>query len=261
MNDNLVTPVDTTLPSSTQNDTLNIITNTPSYHMNDNLVTPADAILPIPTQKIKIKIITRKTVTTSRPLFNRGTGAGGANTNLYGKRFEEKTNNLSRLVNDGYSKYVFHKSYTKSSNNFYYTKTFPDKTITFVTQQAFKKYIITKYNISPPLYPDEAYIIHYNNGPIVIRILEKKEQHVEGSVETKILAGPALKKQCQLVFGNRFQVHYAYCLNDFLYRRFHSNCRTFQTIPEQFQEANIPVFSGDETSYFTQLDAWINSSL
>jgi len=90
MNDNLVTPADATLPSPTQNDTLNIIANTPSYHMNDNLVTPVDTPLPSPTQKIKIKIITRKTVTTSKPLFNRGTGAGGANTNLYGKQFEEK---------------------------------------------------------------------------------------------------------------------------------------------------------------------------
>ena len=27
-------------------------------------------------------------------IINKGTGAGGANTNYYGKKFEEKTNNL-----------------------------------------------------------------------------------------------------------------------------------------------------------------------
>jgi hypothetical protein len=34
-------------------------------------------------------------------IVNKGTGAGGANTNYYGKKFEEKTNNQIRLLNDG----------------------------------------------------------------------------------------------------------------------------------------------------------------
>ena len=33
---------------------------------------------------------------------NKGTGAGGAKTNYYGKKFEEKTNNQSRLLENGY---------------------------------------------------------------------------------------------------------------------------------------------------------------
>jgi len=118
-----------------------------------------------------------------------------------------------------------------------------------------------KYNISLFRCPDEAYIIHYNDGPIVICILEKKEQNVEGSVETKILAGPSLKREYQLVFGNHFQIHYAFCLNDFLQLKLTSNTPKYNTLQTILQEANIPVFSGDETSYFTQLDAWINSSL
>ena len=32
------------------------------------------------------------------PSLNRGSGAGGANTNYYGKKFEEKTNNKERLL-------------------------------------------------------------------------------------------------------------------------------------------------------------------
>lgn len=31
---------------------------------------------------------------TQLKIINKGTGAGGANTNYYGKKFEEKTNNL-----------------------------------------------------------------------------------------------------------------------------------------------------------------------
>uniref|UniRef100_A0A6C0EQ71 Uncharacterized protein n=1 Tax=viral metagenome TaxID=1070528 RepID=A0A6C0EQ71_9ZZZZ len=35
-------------------------------------------------------------------LSNKGTGAGGAKTNYYGKKFEEKTNNQNRLIENGY---------------------------------------------------------------------------------------------------------------------------------------------------------------
>lgn len=35
-------------------------------------------------------------------LLNKGTGAGGAKTNYHGKKFEEKTNNQSRLLENGY---------------------------------------------------------------------------------------------------------------------------------------------------------------
>ena len=40
---------------------------------------------------------------------NKGTGAGGANTNYYGKKFEEKTNNQQRLLDSGNTKHSFTK--------------------------------------------------------------------------------------------------------------------------------------------------------
>jgi len=52
---------------------------------------------------------------------NKGTGAGGANTNYYGKKFEEKTNNQIRLLEMGYTKH----SFTKKA--YYLSKTFEDK--------------------------------------------------------------------------------------------------------------------------------------
>jgi len=52
------------------------------------------------------EIITEPTLNV---IVNKGTGAGGANTNLYGKKFEEKTNNQTRLLNDGYTKNSFTK--------------------------------------------------------------------------------------------------------------------------------------------------------
>jgi hypothetical protein len=44
-------------------------------------------------------------ITISRmSLSNKGTGAGGANTNITGKKFEDKTDNLSILLLAGYVK-------------------------------------------------------------------------------------------------------------------------------------------------------------
>ena len=44
---------------------------------------------------------------------NNGTGAGGANTNYYGKMFEEKTNNRQRLIDMGYTQ----NNFTKKQKN------------------------------------------------------------------------------------------------------------------------------------------------
>ena len=112
---------------------------------------------------------------------NKGTGAGGANTNLYGKKFEEKTNNQQRLIDFGFVKQSLTQN-PKKTYDYYLSKSFEDKTIVFVLQNGLKKYCKQKYNIDLFRCPDEAYIIEYANGRKVIKILEKKEQNVQGSV-------------------------------------------------------------------------------
>jgi hypothetical protein len=72
-----------------------------------------------------------------------------------------------------------------------------------------------KYNIDLFRCSDEAYIIKYENGRKVIKILEKKNQNVEGSVETKLWAGPSLKREYELVLGEGFEVFYGFCVNNF----------------------------------------------
>jgi hypothetical protein len=106
---------------------------------------------------------------------NKGTGAGGANTNYYGKKFEEKTNNQIRLLNDGYIKNSFTKK-SKKKYDYYLSKTFEDKTIIFVLQNGLKMYMKNKYNIELFRCPDEAYIIEYKTGKKVIKILEKRNK-------------------------------------------------------------------------------------
>ena len=131
---------------------------------------------------------------TQSKIINNGSGAGGANTNYYGKKFEEKTNNQQRLLDIGYIQSSFTKK-PKKAYDYYLSKIFEDKTIVFVLQHGLKMYMKNKYNIDLFRCPDEAYIIEYKSGRKVIKILEKKEQRVEGSVETKLWSGPSLKRE------------------------------------------------------------------
>ena len=117
--------------------------------------------------------ITAKEESDKSLIINKGTGAGGANTNFYGKKFEEKTNNQHRLLEDGYTKNSFTKN-PKKAYDYYLSKTFEDKTIVFVLQNGLKIYMKKKYNIELFRCPDEAYIIEYNTGKKVIKILENK---------------------------------------------------------------------------------------
>lgn len=193
-------------------------------------------------------------------IVNKGTGAGGANTNYYGKKFEEKTNNEIRLLNDGYIKKSFTKN-PKKAYDYYLSKTFEDKIIIFVLQNGLKMYMKNKYGIELFRCPDEAYIIEYKTGKKVIKILEKKEQNVEGSVETKLWSGPSLKREYELVLGDDFEVYYGFCVSDFLKKKLISNEKKYTILNTIFNENNIDVLFGDDENYFEIFDDWINNSL
>ena len=193
--------------------------------------------------------------------FNKGTGAGGANTNYYGKKFEEKTNNEQRLLDDGYVKNSFTKK-PKKAYDYYLSKTFEDdKTIVFVLQGGLKVYMKNKYNIDLFRCPDEAYIIEYSSGRKVMKILEKKEQNVQGSAETKLWSGPSLKREYELVLGKDFEVVYGFCVSEFLKKKVVSNETKYTILNTILNENNIAVLFGDDENYFTTFDTWFNSSL
>ena len=230
----------------------------------DDLLEP---IKKIKKTKSKISIIEEKDLEIKkvhveqllRVIKNKGTGAGGSNTNYFGKKFEEKTNNQTRLLNDGYTKNYFTKK--SKTNNYYLSKSVEDKSIVFVLQNGLKMYMKNKYNIELFRFPDEAYIIEYNTGKKVIKILEKKEQNVEGSIETKLWSGPSLKREYELVLGTEFEVSYGYCLNDFLKKKLISNEKKYTILNTILNENNIKVLFGDDENYFETFDNWFNNSL
>jgi len=182
---------------------------------------------------------------------------GGSKTNYYGKKFEVKTSNHERLLNDGFQKKYF---LSKSPSDCYLSKKFEDKTITFTVQKGLKKYMKFKYGIDLFRYPDESYIIEYNDGRKVVKILEKKHQRVEGSVEIKLWSGPSLKREYELILGEKFEVVYGFCVSDFLKKKFVSALKKYTTLNKILHENNISVLFGDDEQYYENLDMWIVSN-
>ena len=190
---------------------------------------------------------------------NKGTGAGGANTNFHGKQFEDKTNNYHRLLLNGFN--ICKTTATASKFDFHLSKQNDDKCVAFVLQNGFKSYMKRTYGISNDRLfrcPDEAYIIEYANGRKVVKILEKKEQKVGGSVETKLWAAPALKREYQLALGPNFEVHYGLCVSAYLQHLFvSSDNKKYTLLGQILKENNIGILFGDDDGYFAELDSWI----
>jgi hypothetical protein len=187
---------------------------------------------------------------------NKGIGAGGVNTNYYGKKFEEKTNNEIRLLDDGYIRNTITLK-SKNIYNYYLIKTFEDKKIIFLLQNGLKLYMKENYDINLFRCPDKAYIIDYNNGKKIIKILEKKEQNVEGSVETKLWSGPALKREYELILGHLFEINYSFCVNNFLKNKIISSEQKYILLNTILSENNISILFGDDINYFENIYKWI----
>ena len=194
----------------------------------------------------------------SELLQNQGTGAGGSNTNILGKRFEELTNNETRLLNNGFVKITINKS----KYGFYLLKQFDGYDIIYVSQNGLKVYMQQFYGIELFRCPDEAYLIAFHDPDErpILKILEKKEQSVEGSVETKLWSGPALKHEYEIVLDDTMIVHYAFCVSAFLKNKFESiTDKKYGTLKQILTEEKIPVFYGEDANYFDKLDEWINA--
>lgn len=186
-------------------------------------------------------------------LVNKGTGAGGANTNVSGLSFEKVTDNSERLIEMGFDKVILNKN----KHGHYLTKTFEDRIIYFFTKKALKFFVEDKFGFTLYREPDEAYFIDYKSGSSKLLILEKKNQNVEGSVEDKILNGPSIKKQYEKMFDGLIEIHYAYCLNPFLQKKMNSGNPKYNHTKEILQEADIKIMYGKDDDYFDNLNTWI----
>lgn len=190
-----------------------------------------------------------------KTLINKGIGAGGARTNLFGKAFECKTNNEARLIDMGFERRILNKkSVTKKPFDYLSKKIDDDKTIIYCTQHGLNGYIKQEYDIVLKRNPDEAYIIKSNTGKSILKILEKKAQNVSGSVFDKLFNGFGLREaEYQMPLGEQFDVFYAYCLNDYLKKEYEKR----ENLQKFNMKYDIEILYGDDANYHETLDKWI----
>jgi len=189
---------------------------------------------------------------------NKGIGAGGSKTNEKGKKFEELTHNEKYLLENGYSKIVIDR---KGKFGYYLHKKCEETEISFILQSGLKSYCKKFFDIDVFRQPDEAYIIKNNdiNKKYIIKILEKKEQSREGSVETKLWAAPSLKREYELVLGNKFIIEYALCISSYLEKKLNNNTPKYNILKEILKENNILIFYGDSEKYQSDINEWCNT--
>jgi len=199
-----------------------------------------------------IKLMNKLTNAFEKIIINKGTGAGGKNTNLFGKKFEELTNYES-LIGD-WNKTLLTKG-TKLKNHYFLFKKINNNDFVYVSQKAFVSFFEIIYNRTLFRNPDEAIIITDINDNMTIKILEKKEQHVEGSVETKLWSAVALKREYQLMLPD-CKIEYAFCLNSFFKNKFKINSTKWKILGQILNENDIKIFYGEDPDYFEQVNEW-----
>ncbi len=169
---------------------------------------------------------------------NRGTGAGGANTNKNGLKFEKETEIQEIIKEDN----KYYDTY-KISNRIYLKK--------MKSKTSLHKYLnsINEKNNNIKIahgckQPDECYIHIDKNGKDIF-IIEKKFQNSSGSVCEKIQTGPFKKKHYKTLFPN-YNIHYVYVLSNW----FQNNC---ESEIEYLQSNGIPIFWGSKNDYLTDI--------
>ena len=198
-----------------------------------------------------IKILNRGTK-------HRGTGAGGANTNKNGLRFEEKTSIEKYLVDKKYNKICMKGSNKKC---YYYKFDDKDKEIIYFTKGGFKMYFRENFDICTYKEPDEGYLIIKNDN-YYLKILEKKNQNVSGSVEEKLKTGDFVRQEYELMINDnskkiKFDVSFAFCVSKYLQDKLTSDIPKYININKIMKKQNIEIFYGEENYYFDKLYQWI----
>jgi hypothetical protein len=190
-------------------------------------------------------------------ISNKGTGAGGANTTINGLSFEDKTS-IEPFLN----KYKYEKKEViiKKRKGEYYK----NDNIIYFKKNSFKLYFEKEFNIITHRQPDEAYLqpkVIINDNDYTLKILEKKNQNVEGSVEDKLKTGAFNKREYEIMLNIhdnlKFKIIYSFCVSKFLQDKLVSDNIKYKTMMKIMKEDNIEVLYGDEDNYQEKLCEWI----
>jgi uncharacterized protein YneR len=136
-----------------------------------------------------------------------------------------------------------------------------NKLLIYVKQWGLRSYMEEFYQSSAIRKPDEAFlIIDKSNGEnkdkITMNILEKKYQKVPGSVDTKLWAGCALKREYELYYENKHIINYSFSLSKYLIDKINSEEPKWVILKKILKEHDIIVFNPDDLDYFNQVINW-----
>jgi hypothetical protein len=165
-------------------------------------------------------------------IVNRGTGAGGCNTNRNGLSYETKTDLSTEYKVENYNCNQCPEIRFFNNDKIYKRVL---KSHIFSCIEGIDKSVISAHGCKNP---DECYIDVVSR---IIFIIEKKFQQVSGSVCEKIQTGHFKLYQYGKTFP-RYKIVYIYCLSDW----FKDNCKAEL---EYLKEINIPVFWGNDVDY------------
>jgi hypothetical protein len=193
---------------------------------------------------------------------NKGSGAGGKNTNKNGLNFEKISDSIPKLLDDGFiQKELSISKISKKSKNkfsFYLEKIISNKTIIFLTKNGLKEYFRIFFNIDIFRQPDEAFLIKNNDETYKLLILEKKHQNTSGSVSDKLGLGTYFVHEYTKSINNpNIVVEYAFCLSNYLKSEYLSNTKKYDILRKYNVENNIKVFFGEDLDYHQKIHDWI----
>jgi hypothetical protein len=169
----------------------------------------------------------------SKEYKNKGTGAGGSNTNKNGLSYEKLTDlgdKLTTIPNE--NKYSSKIKFNGSEKSFIKTK----QANLFKCMTKYTEPNITKAHGCKN--PDECYIDEESKN---IFIIEKKFQQCSGSVCEKIQTSDFKKWQYKRTFPE-FNIVYIYCLSEW----FRKNCIAEL---DYLKYKGVPVFWGSSITY------------
>jgi hypothetical protein len=178
---------------------------------------------------------------------------------LNGLSFEKKTSIENKLLDNGYHKIIFNN---KKKFGYYFEYINNNHKIIYLTQTGFRLFFKLKYNIDVYRNPDEAFLI-IKEDKYYIKILEKKNQNVAGSVEDKLKTGLFNKREYEKMFKDNslnFIISYSFCVSNYLKKQLNSNTNKYNNMKEIMAEDNTNIFYGDDDNYFDKLIEWINDN-
>ena len=196
---------------------------------------------------------------------NRGTGAGGANTNVSGKSFEARMSMQSKLIDSGYTKTITDKA---CKFGYSLSKTIDNKIeINYVKQIGLKKYLHFEHSNKDLLldelnHPDECFIIQdKSRSPFFFKpkliVIEMKNQNVSGSCFDKLYNGMYYKCLYDKLIGKYYDVEYHFVVSEFIEKKINSKPMLKQILNEN----NIKIFNARDyhTAILTYIDCVIST--